>query len=327
MKDLGLLLWMILILLVLILLYRIYLFIKVIRLEKRLSKYTVNLNNNSNSLFDRIMNIFSNICRKLAKVLRKSKIFSNYKDKYNYSFFKGDSYNILSLKIVCGLIIMLITLIISILMFSNYILYKIVLAFLIGYFIPDTYFKIKKRYIEKTYSDDLIKVLTLMNHSFQAGKSLIQAITIISNEMNTPLGKEFKKVKMDLEFGLDLESAFNRLYKRVPLDDIKYLTTSLVVFNQTGGNIITIFKLIEKNFYTRKQLEHELNSTTASARLIYRLLTIMPLFLIIIITIFSPEYFIILFKNIFGILVIFTIIVLYISYIIIIKKLMKIEYK
>lgn len=327
MKDLGLLLWMILFFLILILLYRLYLFIKVIKLEKRLSKYTINMGNSNNSLFDRIINIFSNICRKLAKILRKSSLFSTYKNKYNYSFFKGDSYNILSLKIICGLITMIITLLISILLFSNNILYKSILFFLIGYFFPDIYFKIKKKYIEKTYSEDLIKVLTLMNHSFQSGKSLIQAITTVSNEMDTPLGHQFKKVKMDLDFGLDLENAFNRLYKRVPLDDIRYLTTSLVVFNQTGGNIVTIFKLIEKNFYTRKELEHELNATTASARLIYRLLTIMPLFLIIIITVFSPSYFTVLFKNVLGLLIILLIVILYLGYIVIIKRLMKIEYK
>ena len=69
------------------------------------------------------------------------------------------------------------------------------------------------------------------------------------------------------------------------------------------------------------------DSTTSSARLVYRLLTILPVFMVVIITLLSPSYFMILFTNMIGILILVIIVTLYIMYILIIKKLLKIEYK
>ena len=328
MKDIVIFLWLIIFLIGLLFLYRFYLFIRSIRFEKRIANYTIlKEEDNSLSIFEKIVFSFNNLCIKLAIFLKKSKIFKSYGKKYYSNSIHKDEYYILASKIVSGISLGFICLLLSILFIIDEIFLITIGGILVGYLIPDMIISIHKSRNKRRISNDLVKVLTIMNHAFMAGKSIVQAIETVADEMDGPLHYEFYKMKTDLMFGLDLETVFERLYERVPLDDIKYLTTSLIVFNKTGGNIITIFKLIEKNYYTRMELRKELAATTSSARLVYKLLIILPIFMIVVITLLNPSYFIILFTNILGILLLISIIIIYIMYIIIIKKLLKIEYK
>lgn len=325
MKDIIMFLWIGIFVLVLFLLYRFCLFIRSIYFEKRVSNYTVDSLDRDLSIFDSIEFNFNKLCKKIARYLEKKKTFSSYAKRY-YDY-KNGGYYFIVLKLLTGVSLFVLSLVISILLSLSEGILISTCGLLIGYYIPDIYYYFYKKQKEKIISKDLIKVITLMNHSFQSGKSIVQAIEVVANEIDGPLKKEFLKMKMDLTFGLDFETVFKRFYERVPLEDVKYLTTSLIVFNKTGGNIVTIFKLIEKNFYTRQELKKELESTTSSARLIFQLLTFLPLFMVVLISMLTPDYFMVLFTNVLGILLLICIVIIYIGYILIIKKLLKIEYK
>ena len=327
MKDIVIFIWMIVFLIVLLLLYRFFLFIKTIKLEKRIDNYALDKEDfNDLAIGEKIELWFNNLSLKLAISLKKNKLFTSYDKDYNTFGIHRDGYYILANKIILAIGLGIISFLIGMLFFFDLVLLITGFGILIGYLLPDLIFRVTRIKNKKRISNDLVKVLSIMNHAFRSGKSIIQAIEVVSLEMDGPLRYEFKKMKMDLKFGLDLDTVFERFYERVPLDDVRYLTTSLIVFNKTGGNIITIFKLIEKNYYTRMELKKELDANTSSAKLVYRLLTFLPIFMVILITVLNPSYFNILFTNLLGILILISIITIYIVYILIIKKLLKIEF-
>lgn len=327
MKDIVIFLWMILFLIGLLFFYRFCLWIRSIRLEKRIVNYTVLNQEQSLSVFDKIESRFHSICKQLAKTFTKCKMFQSYSKSYYSNGIYQDGYLILASKFILGIGFGFFSLLISILFSLEEIFFITIGGILIGYLIPDIMISIHKIKNKRRVEKDLVKALTIMNHSFMAGKSIMQAIETVAEEIDGPLHYEFYKMKTELMFGLDLETVLERFYERMPLDDIRYLTTSLIVFNKTGGNIVTIFRLIEKNYYTRMELKKELEATTASARLVYRLLMILPIFMVVVITFLDSSYFMILFTNILGILLLIGILIIYIVYILIIKKLLKIEYK
>ena len=115
-----------------------------------------------------------------------------------------------------------------------------------------------------------------MNNSFKSGMSIMQAIEIVKNELDGAIGDEFKKIHLDLSYGLSVEIVFNRFYERVKLDDVKFITTSLTLLNKTGGNIVKVFKSIEREFFDKKKLNDELKTVTASSIFVYRFLLITP---------------------------------------------------
>ena len=58
---------------------------------------------------------------------------------------------------------------------------------------------------------------------------------------------------VDLTYGLSLDVVFQRFEDRVKLNDVKYITTSLTILNNTGGNIVKVFESVEKTFFNNKK--------------------------------------------------------------------------
>ena len=173
---------------------------------------------------------------------------------------------------------------------------------------------------EKDMENDLLKAIIIMNNAFKSGRSIMQAIELVGNELNTPIGKEFKKMFIDLTYGLELETVFDRFYKRVNVEEIKYMTSTLVIINKTGGNIVKIFSSIEQEFYERRRLKQELESQTSLSKLIFIILIIMPIVVFLSIFILNKDYFNIFLTNNIGKILLLIILSLYLLYIIIIRK-------
>ena len=164
-----------------------------------------------------------------------------------------------------------------------------------------------------------------MNNAFKSGYSITQALNFVSKDLTGPISDEFKKISNDLNYGLELKDVFDRFYKRVKLDDIKYITSSLSLLNLTGGNLVGVFNNIEKSFTNKKRINDELNAMTSSSKLVFYILLVMPIVIISILLLLSPTYFSPMVKNPLGILLCFIALILYIIYVVIIRKILKVE--
>ena len=131
---------------------------------------------------------------------------------------------------------------------------------------------------------------------------------------------------VDLTYGLSLEVVFKRFESRVKLDDVKYITTSLTILNETGGDIVKVFESVEKTFFNNRKLDDELKNLTAASKLLYYVLLFIPIVFVLFIYLLDSTYFNPLFTG-FGYLIIALILLLYISYIVVIKRIMKVGMK
>ena len=153
----------------------------------------------------------------------------------------------------------------------------------------------------------------------------MQAVEFVSKELDGPVGEEFKKMYIDLNYGLDLEVVFDRLAKRINLDETRYMASSLVIINKTGGNIVKIFSSIEKSFFERKKLNDELKSVTALSQFVFKTLVIIPIIVFIMIYILNPTYFMPFIDTLIGNIILAIIILIYVLYIVIVKKVIKVK--
>ena len=90
--------------------------------------------------------------------------------------------------------------------------------------------------------NDLLQAIIIMNNAFKSGRSISQAIELVTKELKGPIAEEFKKMSLELSFGLSIDVVFKRFGERVKIDEINYLTSSLSILNKTGGNIIKVFR-------------------------------------------------------------------------------------
>lgn len=327
---------------------------KTLKLEKRIGKYSVSsINNHDVSFFDFLSSYYNNLVLKLSKVLKKSKLLTNYSKKYNkYITYENDkttaAIDYVSNKFYISILFIFIIFFARTIEGKLVSLFDILFFWVLGFFIMDIYFmiydNIKKRKIEQ----DLLNAIIIMNNAFRSGRSVMQAIEIVSQELKGPISQEFKKMHLEITYGLSLDVVFDRFSKRVNSSEVSYITSSLSILNKTGGNIIKVFASIEKMLFDKRKLKTEMKSLTSSSKMLSLFLLVMPFILIIIIFMinegtgilgilrfpikylfkfFNDSYFSSLFKTTIGNIVLGIIIILYLLYVFVVNKVMKVRFE
>lgn len=302
-----------------------------IKLDRKFSKYTISpINAKTISFFDKIEDKINQLVKNVSKLLLKLKIFNKYASTYEKHISYDELKNILpidfiSKKILLGLFILLLYLITMMFQYKMISIIGIILSFFIGFFVLDIFIQYNYYKKRKQIEEDLLKSIIIMNNSFQSGRSMVQAIEIVKDELTGPISDEFKKIHMDISYGLSLEVVFERFYNRVNLEDVKYITSSLTLLNKTGGNIVKVFETIEREFFSKKKLVSELKTMTASSVFVFRVLLILPFILFFIIFILNKEFFLPLFTTTIGLIILVLILLLYVFYILLIRKILKVN--
>ena len=276
------------------------------------------------------MQRLSSIISKLNKILYKSEFLKKYSKKYTKYIRTNNQINktsmdFISTKILCSILCIIIAIFAKTIKFKIFNSYDIYIPLVFGFFLPDFLYYYKYKTYRKKLENDLLQAIIIMNNAFKSGRSITQAITLVSNELEGPMAEEFKKMNLELSFGLGMDVVFNRLYERVKIDEVAYLTASLTILNQTGGNIVEVFKSIEKSLFNKKKLSLELKSLTSGSRMIVNVLMIVPVAFILLIWIINPLYFQPLLTTKLGLILCGIVFTYYILYIIVIRKLLKVK--
>ena len=304
--------------------------VKSYQYEKKFSNFSLlSINDREVSLYEKVATLFFKIVYKISKIISVSKVIEKHSKKFdNDSKVDGrirNGLDYISIKIVFGIFLSICAFFTIVIKKYNLDFMKLIIFFIIGYFLPNAIIVYKRKKNKKRVEDDLLKAIIIMNNSFKSGRNIMQAIETVKNELSGPIAEEFKKISLDISYGLSLDTVFNRFYNRVKIEDAKYIASSLTLLNKTGGNIIKVFTMIEDSFFDKKKLKSELDSLTASSVFVFRVLVFLPIIFVSLISILNKDYFNPLFTSVLGITLLFVIIFLYVIYIVIIKKLLKVE--
>lgn len=301
------------------------------RYEKRISKFSLNSpKENTESIIDIITSWRNDIIKKLSKILEKSDIMRRYSKRFEKFLIYEDNKSMTSMDYISDKFIIMITFqilyIISIIVTAvKFNPLSFMLLSIVTFFASDIIIRIIHNNRKKNIEDQLLQAIVIMNSAFKSGKNINDALDIVKNELPNPIKKEFEIVSKDMAYGLSLYEAFDRFSKRINVEEAKYMTASLSLLSKTGGNIVTVFNMIEKNIYNRMKIKNELKALTSSSKLLYRILSVLPFVFIALIVLMNPSYFTVMIKSQLGLILSGVIIIIYVIYLIIIRKVMKVE--
>lgn len=306
-------------------------FQKAANLTKKILPYSIeSLHDKRQSMFEYISNILSKTLNIMDKLFKKSVFINKYSKKYDkyipiYSKYLKNSMDFVSTKVFVSIVFAFISIISSIIRYKLISPYELILPILIGFFIPDIVYIIKYKIYKNRLENDLLQAIIIMNNAFKSGRSIVQAIELVTEELEGPIGLEFKRMKMEISFGLTLEEVFKRLADRIELEEVNYLTASLSILNKTGGNIIKVFSSIEKTLFNKKKLKLELASLTGASKIIVYVLFAVPFLFVLFISLISPTYFKPFYTTSIGIILVGIMILIYLVYVWFITKIMKVR--
>jgi tight adherence protein B len=163
-------------------------------------------------------------------------------------------------------------------------------ALIFGAFIPYAFvsYRRQKRFekIEELFPD----AIDTLARAVRAGHAFTTALEMISSEIPEPLAAEFRQLYEEQKFGMPVRDALMNLTERVPLVDVKFFVTAVMLQRETGGNIAEILGNLSGMIRERFKIQRQVRVHTAQGRLTMALLMGMPPAVVAILAVFSPEF-------------------------------------
>ncbi len=205
---------------------------------------------------------------------------------------------------------------------------KLHLAVLVGVFVMMLewiYVLIRIQRREAAFQNQLGDCLTMVANALRAGFSFLQAMDLISKEMEPPISDEFKHVMRDISLGTSMERALEDMDKRVGSADFSLVVTAVLIQQQVGGDLAKILDTISETIQDRIRMRREVHTLTAQGRISGWVLAALPVAMCILLNIISPGYLDPLFNERIGQMAIGGAVVLIIIGFIIIQRIVDIE--
>lgn len=299
--------------------------------ERRISSYSLlPLKDNNIPLGDKIKKFYLLLVKKNRKYLKRINYFNKKSKKYEkYIKYKHRdeivAIDFITNKLIITLLFVLLAFLSSIFNDKGLTIVSLLVNLILGYYLLDIFLFFYYKRQTKLIDNELLRAIIVMNNAFKSGKSTLQALNIAASELPEPISDEFKKMYLDMKYGLSVDAVFDRFAKRVDLEEAVYLSSSLTILNKTGGNIVEVFSSIERTLFDKKKLNEELKNISASPNMIIKVLFIIPIVFVLIIYILNPNYFKPLFESTLGYMIIGIMVLMFIIYVVLLKRIMKIE--
>lgn len=141
------------------------------------------------------------------------------------------------------------------------------------------------------FAEQLPDAVDIIVRGVRVGLPFISAVALVAREMPDPVGTEFGMLADEISFGLDVRNALENLYRRVGQPDLMFLTVSVGIQAQTGGNIGEILSRLSRLMRNRATMRLKIRALSAEGRASAVTLSAFPFVLFFTINFLSPTYY------------------------------------
>jgi tight adherence protein B len=152
----------------------------------------------------------------------------------------------------------------------------------------------------RQFEERFPEALDMMVRAVRAGHAFTAAMEMVAQESPEPLAGEFSKSYEEQNFGLPFRDVLLNLTERVPLMDVRFFATALLVQKETGGNLAEILEELSRVVRERFRIYREVQVKTALGRLTAAILIALPIALLIVLNVLDPVYERVLFTDPMG---------------------------
>jgi tight adherence protein B len=134
------------------------------------------------------------------------------------------------------------------------------------------------------------EALDLMSRSMRAGHSFPSAVKMVADEMPEPLGRDFRILFDEMNYGVPTNEALAHLADRVPVPDVSYFVVAVMIQRESGGNLAELLDKIAFIVRERLKLLGEVRTLSAEGKLSAIILTALPFGVGLVVNIVNPEF-------------------------------------
>jgi tight adherence protein B len=175
----------------------------------------------------------------------------------------------------------------------KYVTGSLLLAVILALVIPfGVRFSLKKKLERqrKLFAEQLPDNLQVLASALRAGHSFIGALSVVVNDAPEPARSEFQRVVADEQLGVPIDEALHVVVERMQSRELEQVALVGALQRETGGNTAEVLDQVVDTIRERFELQRTVQTLTAQGRMSRWVLTGLPLFLLLVITIINPGY-------------------------------------
>ena len=167
---------------------------------------------------------------------------------------------------------------------------------------------------------DLISRALRAGHTFQTG------LKMVADEMMAPVGSEFRLLYDRQSFGMPIGDALRDFAERTPVLDAKFFATAVLTQRDAGGNLAEVLDNLSSVIRERFKVKRQVRVISAHGRITGWILACLPPSLAFIFAMINREHMQLLWTDPLGLKLLYGAIFLQVTGMLIIKKIINIEY-
>ncbi|HSJ13178.1 MAG TPA: type II secretion system F family protein [Longimicrobiales bacterium] len=201
-----------------------------------------------------------------------------------------------------------------------------IIAALVFGALPYFYVRRRRNLILKRFEELLPEAIDYLARAIRAGHPLTAGIQMVGDELDDPLGAEFRRIFDQQRFGVPFEEALLGMCDRVELVDVRIFATSIIVQREVGGaSFGEVLDNMADTIRARFAIRREINVYTAQGRLSGMVVGAMPFAVGLGIYVQDADYVRILFDHPIGRFMAVTAVVLQVIGFFWIRKVVRVE--
>jgi tight adherence protein B len=163
-------------------------------------------------------------------------------------------------------------------------------ALVIGFLLPYFYASFRRNKRFEKFEELFPEAIDTLARAVRAGHAFTTALEMITNEVAEPVAGEFRQLYEEQKFGMPVRDALLNLTERMPLVDVKFFVTAVMLQRETGGNLAEILDNLSYVIRERFKIQRQVRVYTAQGRLTMALLMGMPPIIVVVMLLLNPSF-------------------------------------
>ena len=179
-------------------------------------------------------------------------------------------------------------------------LVSLLVAFACGLGLPRWYLsrRIKRR--QAKFIVEFANAIDIIVRGIKSGLPLADCMRILAEESPEPVRSEFIDLVEQQKAGVPLARAFERMYERVPVQEVNFFAIVIAIQAQTGGNLAEALGNLSQVLRDRYRLQAKVKAFSAEAKTSAMIIGALPICVMLMVYLASPDYILLLWSEKIG---------------------------
>ncbi|HSD91633.1 MAG TPA: type II secretion system F family protein [Methyloceanibacter sp.] len=178
---------------------------------------------------------------------------------------------------------------------------SLLVAFACGFGLPRWVLSRLTKVRQTKFLYEFANSIDIISRGIKSGLSLADCLRIVAKESPEPIRTEFVDLVEQQRIGVPLQSAFERMYERMPLQEVGFFAIVVATQAQTGGNLAEVLTNLSQVLRDRYRLRAKVKAFSTEAKTSAMIIGALPFIVMLLMFLTAPRYISLLWKENLGV--------------------------